>query len=241
MNLRDRVFGVLDTETTGLEHETDKVVELALVLFRPCEGILDRKSWFINPGIPIPAEASAVHHLTDEDVAGCPDFETVMNEVRGMTGRFDAYVAHNAAFDFGFVPAEGKPVLCTRRMAMRLWPKLTNTKNQFFRYHLKLDCSEVKGMAAHRAEADAIVTAKLFGRLLERIEEYKPEVDSLEALEKFSSDPLLIHTCHLKKHKGKPWSEVATSDPSYLRWMLREMTDMDDDLRYTVNHYLGNG
>ena len=64
-----RPVAFLDLETTGLNRSEDRIVELALLILYPDGRVVDRVRRF-NPGIPIPAEASAVHGIGDADVAG---------------------------------------------------------------------------------------------------------------------------------------------------------------------------
>jgi DNA polymerase-3 subunit epsilon len=94
----------IDTETTGRDAERDRIVEVGIVLGLRGE-IVDRKSWLLNPGMPIPAEASAVHGIRDEDVAGAPGFAALASEIaEALRGAVPA--AYNAGFDRGFFLAE---------------------------------------------------------------------------------------------------------------------------------------
>ncbi|HEY4116922.1 MAG TPA: 3'-5' exonuclease [Byssovorax sp.] len=94
----------IDTETTGRDPLNDRLVEVGVVI--GAGGVvLDRKSWLINPGRPIPPETTAVHGIKDDDVAGAPSFADVAVEVLAFVG--DAIpAAYNAAFDRGFILAE---------------------------------------------------------------------------------------------------------------------------------------
>lgn len=69
----------LDIEGTGLSPTADRIVELALL---PAGGELKVRR--INPGIPIPAEATAVHGITDQDVKDCPPFRQFAASVQAM-------------------------------------------------------------------------------------------------------------------------------------------------------------
>src|SRR5262245_34987734 len=71
-----RPLVVFDLETTGLDPCTDRVVEVALLKVSPSARPL-RDCLALNPGRPIPPEATAVHGLTDAHVAGCPPFAAV--------------------------------------------------------------------------------------------------------------------------------------------------------------------
>lgn len=70
----------IDTEATGPAPEFDRVIEVGLVTLRP-DGSSAESRWLINPGRPIPADATAVHHITDADVAAAPRFEEVAHAI----------------------------------------------------------------------------------------------------------------------------------------------------------------
>jgi len=238
MTIQDLTYLVVDTETTGLDPASCRVVSVAGVWVRPGAGILRRESFLVDPGIPIPPEASAVHHIVDRHVQGAPLLAQVLPTFQGSD--FDVYVAHNAAFDFGFLPAGGRPVLCTLRLAKKLWPGLPRHGNQYLRYALGLEVPEAEGLPAHEALADALVTARLLLRQLETVHAGGvaglPECPGLRDLIAWTEAPNLLITCQFgNKHRGLPWERVPKD---YLQWMKREVRDMDPDTRYTVDYYL---
>jgi DNA polymerase-3 subunit epsilon len=95
---------VIDFETTGRDPETDRVIEIGIVTF--VQGkVARRESLLVNPGIPVPEESRAVHGITDEELAGAPDFAAVMPRVLDLLqGKLP--VAYNASFDRSFLLAE---------------------------------------------------------------------------------------------------------------------------------------
>lgn len=97
-------FVSIDTETTGRDPAVDRIVELGCVIFRN-GAVVARKGWLVNPGCPIPAEATEVHGIRDEDVAGQPAFPEVLEDylsfVEGCLP-----LAYNAEFDRDFLQAE---------------------------------------------------------------------------------------------------------------------------------------
>jgi exodeoxyribonuclease X len=237
MTLQDLTYLVVDTETTGLDPVSCRVVSIAGVWTRPGTETGRRETFLVDPGIPIPPEASAIHHIVDRHVQGAPALAQVLPVFQGQD--FDAYVAHNAAFDFGFLPACGRPVLCTMRLARKLWPALPKFSNQYLRYALHLEVPEAEGLPAHEALADALVTARLLLRELETLQERAglPQFTGIQDLIAWADSPNLLEVCRFgNKHRGTPWSQVPKD---YLRWMQREVKDMDADLRHTVDHYLG--
>ncbi len=95
---------LLDVETTGRDASVDRVVELGIVVGRKGE-VVARYNWMINPGMPIPAEVTAIHHITDEMVADKPRFEAVASEIaQALRGCVPA--AYNALFDRAFLMSE---------------------------------------------------------------------------------------------------------------------------------------
>jgi DNA polymerase III subunit epsilon len=95
---------LLDVETTGRDASVDRVVELGIVVGRHGQ-VIARYNWLIHPGMPIPAEVSAIHGITDEMVADKPRFEAVASEIaQALRGCIPA--AYNALFDRAFLMGE---------------------------------------------------------------------------------------------------------------------------------------
>jgi DNA polymerase III epsilon subunit-like protein len=131
-------------------------------------------------------------------------------------------------------------VLCTLRLARKLWPGLPKYSNQYLRYALGLEVPEAEGLPAHEALADALVTSRLLLHELEIIRTRAvpdlPPLETAAELIAWADAPNLLGICQFgNKHRGTPWSRVPKD---YLQWMRREVRDMDPDLRYTVEYYL---
>lgn len=100
----DHPIALLDVETTGKDASSDRVVEVGIAVARGGE-IVERKNWLVNPGRPIPKEASDIHKITDDDVKDAPPFERVASEiVETLRGCIPG--AYNAAFDRAFLSNE---------------------------------------------------------------------------------------------------------------------------------------
>ncbi len=97
---------VLDTETTGLDpRDGHRLVEFAGIELRDRVATGRVLHFHVNPGRPMPAEAEAVHGLTDEFLAAMPPFADRADALIDFLG--DAVlVAHNAAFDLRFLNME---------------------------------------------------------------------------------------------------------------------------------------
>lgn len=241
--LTETRFIVLDTETTGADPTKDKPIELAYVIVENFK-IEMPKSWFIDAGRPIPPEASAVHHLVDEDLIGAKTLEELWPEVEpDLKGQ--VIVAHNAQFDISMLPPlKDNPVICTLRFARHLWPKgtmspkgfpLVNHQQQTIRYWLGLKI-DTMGLAAHRAAADILVTAEL---LLTQIRMYLEcgGEDDLDGLLEFLATPIAVKSLSFGKHANEPLEKVPSS---YLEYLLDKDKErpLDADLKASIKHEL---
>lgn len=228
-DLQHATFCVVDIETTGLDAAKDRICEIAFVLTTLHEVVYAADT-FVNPGIPIPAAVSAIHHIVDRDVADAP---TTLPYGIKLPPR-DCYVAHNAAFDSAFLPALARNHwMCTQRLARRVLPGMEKFGNQFLRYALQLEVELAPGALPHRALPDALVTAALLRHLLANLPEAAPR--TVAGLAAWSAEPHLRKKCRFGKHRGSPWSQVPLD---YLQWMERSCQDLDVDTHHTMQHHL---
>lgn len=94
----------IDTETTGRDPMRDRVIEVGIVIARGGE-IVQRESWLVDPGVPIPEESSNIHGIKDDDVRGKPTFAEVFEQIHAvLEGAIPA--AYNAGFDRAFLLSE---------------------------------------------------------------------------------------------------------------------------------------
>ena len=104
-----RSYAALDVETTGLDAFRDHVIEIGIVLYSyDSEGaLIEERTWdsLVNPGVPIPASATAIHGITDLDISASPFFEDLSAELASLL-EDRVMVAHNAPFDAGFIAEE---------------------------------------------------------------------------------------------------------------------------------------
>ncbi|GAC1572623.1 MAG: hypothetical protein NVS3B5_01570 [Sphingomicrobium sp.] len=224
---------VTDFETTGLPPEA------AICQIGHCDVMVDDdgrgprvgvpSAIFVNPGRPIPPDSRAVHHICDRDVEGAPAVDTGLMQL--MAGEPDIFCAHNAVFERAFFVGNGKWI-CTRKVAMRLWPAVPNFQNQTLRYWLDVDGSHEfeahLAMPPHRAHADAYVTAHVLARAI-------MTGTSIDQMVEWSNQPsLLPGNINFGKHRGTPWSQLPAD---YLNWMCGAQ-DMDEDKKFTAKYWL---
>ena len=205
------VLRVVDLETTGQNHATGGVVEIGWQdLARNAEGLWDLSgpsgSFLVDPRRPISPETSAVHHITDEDVAGAPTWpEAAVRTLRAEPPqRFLALAAHRAAFEQRWCPPPltgGTPWICTYKCALRLWPEAPTFSNQGLRYWRRPEgLDRATGLPAHRAGPDAYVTAHHLRDML--------VLASVEQLLSWSAEPALLPRVPFGIHRGRRWQEL---------------------------------
>lgn len=214
-------FVVVDTETTGTDPEKDEIVEIGAVYVQNGE-IVDTFEQKVNPSCTsIPAGASATHHLIKEDLEGCPSWPEVKRELR--LHEAEHLVAHNAPFDATMCGLDDREWIDTLRLSKYLWRDLDGYSQQYLRYHLWLDTGAREGQA-HRALADALVTTALALRIFNELDGDPYELQK---------QPIRQNICRFgNKHRGWYWRDVPTD---YLRWMKKNIRDLDRDTEYTLN------
>lgn len=181
-------FVVIDTETTGLHKGRDKIVEIASVRFKNGKAT-EIFETLVNPGKAIPADVSAINHITDDMVADCPTIEQVMPAFDRFVGT-STVVCHNLDFDLGFILAAGSRInhikrkyYCTYEQAKRMLKKPQRKWDaELQTYTVNIDSDwDVEnhklgtlctyyGIVVpdqHRAGADAYVTGQLLLHLAE--------------------------------------------------------------------------
>lgn len=222
------IVAIIDTETTGLNLTgSDKIVEFAGVKIDHLGEVLDTIEFLVNPGMPIPSEASAVHHLVDADVADAMPYDQAMNKIIAWCEDADYMAAHNAPFDRKFLPDMGIPWICTLKMARQFVSGTTSYSNQALRYKLDLKPELPPHLAPHRALYDSLVTTELFKHLMGL-------AGSMETLGDLSSKVTILKTISFGKHSGQQFENLPLH---YLTW-LQTLTGKDDDFKATVQYWI---
>ncbi len=168
-----------DTETTGLDpFGADRIIEVALVVFRLTpDGRMERReevSHLVNPGMPIPKKITQITGIRDDDLVGCPGFETLAEM---LADRFDGAiaVAHNYPFDAAFLSNEFKragvawreplAAVDTVDLSIKLFPDARGHKLGDVARRLNVTLED-----AHRATNDAAACGECFIELVRRHE-----------------------------------------------------------------------
>lgn len=168
--LSDLTCVVFDTETTGLSPTEDRIVQIAGV--RVARGRLtgERFETLVNPGRPIPASATAIHHVSDQMVAEAPDMTAALTAFHHFAE--DAIlIAHNAPFDMGLLRAAAAEtgahfdnrVLDTVLLSAMVWggsvPHTLDALGERLDIH-------IPPKDRHTAMGDTLATAEAFLRLI---------------------------------------------------------------------------
>lgn len=202
-----------DTETTGIRPEKDRIIEIAA--YDP----LNKASFvqFIHPGIPIPAEASTIHGITDLMVADADGFPVVINKFIDFCGADAVLIAHNNdAFDIHFLRNEFErsnisfpghwKFFDSLKWARKYRKDLPKHPLQFLRETYGIPANN-----AHRALDDVMVLHQVCSYLLGDL----TIETALKLLEEIK-EPKEIQHMPFGKHQGTPLAKVPSS---YIRWL----------------------
>jgi len=171
------VFTVFDTETTGLEPRTCRIVEAGGISF-DARGIRARFNSLIDPGSPMPPEVTKINGITDAMLKGKPDAAKVLPDFLRFAGD-SVLIAHNAPFDVNFINAElarlGLPPLSNRVVDTRILAKETFPGLPKYALQDLAARFGIKAVEAHRAEDDARVCMELFLVCVRELEARAPK------------------------------------------------------------------
>jgi DNA polymerase-3 subunit epsilon len=221
----------LDLETTGTDVATDKIVQLSLARCSPGEPI-ETFTTYVNPGMPIPAQAAAVHHITDEMVAQAPSFRDIAQPLTAFIGDAALTGYGVAQFDIPLLERElegagidldlsGRPVIDVKVLYHRLRPRRLSDA---YRDYCGGELAD-----AHDAAQDARASLDVLGAMLAHHHDLPRSVRDLAASLR---DPTRVDpqgklvwvndeaVFAFSKHKGKTLKAVAKTEPDFLRWML---------------------
>ena len=227
----------IDLETTGVGEE-DTICSIALLWGE------DVVYELIGGGKKIPAEASAIHHITNEMISDALTFRESKSfqVLQKYNTKEHTLVAHNVTFDTQKLAQHGLiwqgDVIDTLRVCKHKLPESESFSLQFLRYDLKLYRKEevlrreygIKdALCSHHALGDLLVTKLLFTMLEELADEQ--EMKSLSVM------PVLLQKLSFGKYKGRYIEEICYEDSGYLQW-LSHANDIDEDLRYTIQYFL---
>ena len=223
-----------DLETTGVAPDRDRIVDLAFLRRAP-DGQEEVFSALVDPGMPIPPEATAVHHITDEMVRGQPGFAALAPKLLDFIGDADLAGFGILRFDVPMLTAEFQRAGITFTTASR---SLVDALTVFHRMEprnltaaYKLYCGKALE-DAHRAEADMRASSDVLWAQLERYPELPKDMAGLAAFcqdrdtSGVDSQGKLVWrngkaAFNFGKHRTLTLEEVARKEPGYIEWLMK--------------------
>lgn len=231
LNLKKPII-FFDLETTGLNFTQDRIVEISLIKVAQ-NGEETHKTWRVNPEMPIPAESSAIHHITDDDVKNERTFKEIAKELAEIFRGCDLAGFNSNRFDIPMLDQEFRKagVAIDLKRARFVDVQTIFHKKEprnlvaAYRYYCG---KELDG--AHSANCDTLATYEV---LLAQLDKYPDLPNDVEKLAEFSSqnrnvdfmgrliyDDKNREVINFGKHKGKIAEEVLRREPAFYDWVM---------------------
>jgi DNA polymerase-3 subunit epsilon len=231
LNLR-RPLVVFDLETTGVSVTHDRIVEICLLKVFP-DFREEIRTYRVNPGIPIPAGATAVHGISNADVADKPSFKELSAELNLYLRDCDFGGFNSNKFDFPMLVEEFFRAgiefdiqKCKFIDAQRIYHmKEPRTLSAAYKFYCSRELEN-----AHSAEADTVATWEIIRAQLHK---YTDLPEDIEGLHKLTGQDLLADLAgrlvfsekgdilfNFGKHKGKLVKDILLNEPGYYNWMM---------------------
>ena len=221
-----------DLETTGINITNDRIVEISILKVYP-NGNKESKTWLVNPEMPIPAEVSAIHGITDDKVANEPTFKQLATEINNMIKDADLAGFNSNRFD---IPLLAEEMLradmdfdMKSRLAIDVQTIFHKMEQRTLSAAYKFYCDKTLENA-HTAAADTLATYEVLEAQVERYEDLE---NNAKFLAEFSSrkrfadfagfmafNKEVQEVFSFGKHKGKLVTDVLETEPGYFGWLL---------------------
>lgn len=222
-----------DLETTGTNIIDDRIVELSYIKIHP-DGREESATMRINPGRPIPASATAVHHISDEDVRDKPLFEEVAKDLEQVFSNVDIAGFNSNRFDVPLLVEE----------FLRVGSKIDLSKCRFVDVQTIFHKMEQRTLSAaylfycgktldgaHSADADTRATYEVLKAQLDRYNDLQNDVTFLADFSTqnrnvdFAGRIIYnendIEVFNFGKYKGMPVADVMARDTGYYNWIMQ--------------------
>lgn len=224
---------IFDLETTGVDVSKDRIVEMYFIKIHP-DGKKETMHYFVNPGMPIPKEASDIHGITDEKVANEPTFIELAPKVKQFVIHCDFGGFNANKFDF--------PLLCEELSraniefdytkvkfvdALRIFHQM-EPRNLTAAY--KFYCGKTLS-DAHSAAADTEATWEIIQAQIDHYEQLEGNMEFLDKLSKYSNHVDFAGrfkynennevVFNFGKHKNIPVKTILEKEPGYYEWMMK--------------------
>ena len=231
LNLRNPVI-FFDLETTGINIAADRIVEISYLRI-DVNGNETSRTLRVNPEMPIPEKATAIHGIRDEDVKEAPTFNEVARTLAKEFEGSDLAGYNSVKFDIPLLAEEflrsGVDIDLKKRkfidvqvIFMKMEPRTLSAAYKVF------VGKELKD--AHSAEADTLATYEVLQAQLDRygnlendigkLAEFSSQNRNVDFAGRIILDNQDMEVFNFGKYKGKPVHEVLEQDPGYYGWMM---------------------
>jgi DNA polymerase-3 subunit epsilon len=231
----DKPIVFFDLETTGTNHQRDRIVEISVVKCLP-DGSREIKTRRINPEMPIPGDSTAIHGIRDEDVKDAPTFKSLSKNLYIYLEGCDLGGYNIVRFDI--------PVLVEefRRSALEFSLKNRRIVDPYIIFCRKeprslaaafqMYCGkELTG--AHSAESDILATIEVLNGQFERYPDLSHDAVELDAICNPVDPSAIDSTGRFRwrdgdavvgfgKNTGVPLRQITTENPGFLQWMIKQ-------------------
>jgi DNA polymerase III subunit epsilon len=222
----------LDLETTGINVSADRIVEISLLKITP-DG---KEQWMtsrVNPEMPIPPKVTAIHGISDSDVADSPTFGEIAKNVAAFIEGCDLAGYNAVKFDIPVLAEEFLRVNVDFNFNKRkyvdpqviFYKKEQRTLAAAYQFYCKKDLKN-----AHSAKADTQATYDVLKAQLDMYNDLDNDIEKLAAFSAFNNnvdfagriilDENGIEVFNFGRYKGKAVEEVFRDDPNYYSWMM---------------------
>ena len=238
LNLKNPIV-FFDLETTGTNIVTDRIVEISYLKISP-NGREESKTIRINPEMHIPEQVTAIHGITDEDVADCPRFKEVAREIARDFEGCDLAGYNSNRFDIPLLAEEFLRAEVDIDMKKRKFVDVQvvfhkmeqRTLSAAYKFYCDKDLDN-----AHSAEADTRATYEVLMAQLDRYPELKNEIAFLSGFTTQNNNAdfagRIIYNekgeeiINFGKYKGQKVSDVLINDIGYYGWIMSSDFTLD--------------
>ncbi|MCB0427728.1 MAG: 3'-5' exonuclease [Mangrovimonas sp.] len=221
-----------DLETTGINISNDRIVEIAVLKIHP-NGKEESHRWLVNPEMPIPPEVTAVHGISDADVAQAPTFKQLAKEIHNLIKDSDLAGYNSNKFDIPLLAEEMLRADVDFDMKNRVAIDVQNIFHKMeqrtlaaaYQFYCEKNLDN-----AHTAEADTLATYEVLKAQIERYDELENNTkflaDFSERKKTADFAGFIIYdkdgdeAFSFGKHKGRKVEEILEEEPGYFGWLL---------------------
>jgi DNA polymerase-3 subunit epsilon len=232
LNLKNPLV-FFDLETTGVNANTDRIVEIAYLKVYP-NGNEETKTFRVNPGMPIPKEASDIHHIMDEDVANSPSFKEIGKNIAKDIEGCDLAGFNSNRFDVPMLVEEflrnDIDIDLSKRKLIDVQVIFHKMEQRTLSAAYKFYCNaELEG--AHGAEADTRATYEVLKSQLDRYPDLNNDVQYLSEFSSFNRNvdfagKIVLNdkdqeVFNFGKYKDQLVEDILKKDSGYYGWMMQ--------------------